>query len=66
MWVGPGVVLSQSMTRLTRKEVMFEWDDRCEETFQELKRRLTSAPILIVPDRGQGYTIYCDASSAGL
>ena len=22
--------------------------------------------ILIVPDRGQGYTVYCDASRAGL
>ena len=54
------------MTRLTQKEVKFDWDDRCEEAFQELKRRLTSAPILIVPDRGQGYTVYCDASSVGL
>ena len=54
------------MTRLTRKEVKFDWDDRCEEAFQELKRRLTSAPILIVPDRGQGYTVYCDSSRAGL
>ena len=54
------------MTRLTRKEVKFDWDDRCEEAFQELKRRLTSAPILIVLDRGQGYTMYCDASRAGL
>ena len=53
------------MTRLTRKEVKFDWDNRCEEAFQELKRRLTSAPILIVPDRGQGYTAYCDASRAG-
>ena len=31
-----------------------------------MKRRLTSAPILIVPDRGQGYTVYCDASRVGL
>ena len=31
-----------------------------------MKRRLTTAPILIVPDRGQGYTLYCDASRAGL
>ena len=31
-----------------------------------MKRRLTSAPILIVPDKGQGYTVYCDASRAGL
>ena len=46
--------LAAPMTRLTRKEVKFDWDDRCEEAFQELKRRLTSAPILIVPDRGQG------------
>ena len=58
--------LAAPITRLTRKEVKFDWDDRCEEAFQELKRRLTSAPILIVPDKGQGYTVYCDASSAGL
>ena len=44
--------LAAPMTRLTRKEVKFDWDDRCEEAFQKLKRRLTSAPILIVPNRG--------------
>ena len=53
--------LEALMTRLTRKEVKFDWDNQCEEAFQELKRRLTSSPILIVPDRGQGYTVYCDA-----
>ena len=58
--------LAAPMTRLTRKEVKFDWDDRCEEAFQELKRRLTTALILIVPDRGQGYTVYCDASRVGL
>ena len=30
-----------------------------------MKRRLTTTPILIVPDRGQGYTMYCDASRDG-
>ena len=54
------------MTRLTRKEVKFQWDDRCEKAFQELKRRLITAPILIVPERGQRYIVYCDASKAGL
>ena len=58
--------IAASMTRLTRKEVKFDWDDQCEEAFQKLKRRLTSAPILIVPDRRQEYTVYCDASRAGL
>ena len=38
------------------------WNDSCERAFQELKRRLTSAPILIVLERAQRYTVYCDAS----
>ena len=58
--------LAAPMTRLTWNEVRFEWNDLCEREFQELKRRLTSAPILIVPKRGQRYTMYCDASKDGL
>ena len=53
--------LAALMTRLTWKEVKFKWNDLCERAFQELKRRLTSASILIVPERGQRYTVYCDA-----
>ena len=41
--------LAALMTRLTRNKVKFEWNYLCEEAFQELKMRLTSAPILIVP-----------------
>ena len=60
------------MIKLTRKEVKFEWNDVCEKAFQELKRRLTSAPILIVLGGwgggggggggrgGQRYIVYCD------
>ena len=44
--------LAAPMMRLTQKEVKFDWDDRCEEAFQELKRRLTLALILIISDRG--------------
>ena len=58
--------LATPMTRLTRKGVKFEWDDLCEKAFQELKRRLTLAPILIVSEQGQRYTVYCDASRDGL
>ena len=58
--------LAEPMTRLTRKEVKFEWNDLCEKAFQELKRRLTSTPILIVPEMGQRYTMYYDASKDGL
>ena len=58
--------LAAPITRLTRKEVKFEWNDLCEKAFRELNRRLTTTLILIVPDRGQGYMVYCDASRAGL
>ena len=54
------------MMRLIRKEVKFVWDDSCERGFQELKRRLTLALILIVPERGERYIVYCDASKDGL
>ena len=52
--------------RLTRKEVKFEWNNLCEKAFQKLKRRLTTTPIMIVPERGHRYTMYCDASKDGL
>ena len=44
--------LAAPMTRLTRKEVKFEWNDLCDKAFQELKRRLTSSPIMIISERG--------------
>ncbi|XP_061337123.1 uncharacterized mitochondrial protein AtMg00860-like [Gastrolobium bilobum] len=38
------------LTRLTRKEVPFVWTQECETYFQELKRMLTTAPVLTLPD----------------
>ena len=58
--------LAAPMTRMTRKEIKFEWNDLCEKAFQELKMRLTSTPILIVPEQRQRYTMYCDAFKDGL
>ena len=54
------------MTRLTRKGVNFDWNDKCEESFQELKKRLTTTPVLITPVSGEKYTVFCDASGVGL
>ena len=50
------------MTKLTWKEVKFEWNDLCERAFHELKMRLTSAPILIILKRGQRHTVFYGAS----
>ena len=54
------------LTQLTRKDQPFTWMNKCEESFQELKRRLTSAPILVIPDVWKPFEIYCDASHLGL
>lgn len=42
--------IASLLTRLTQKGVAFEWFDYCEASFQELKRRLASAPILALPN----------------
>jgi hypothetical protein len=38
------------MTELLKKDKKFEWTDSCEASFQELKKRLVSAPVLCLPD----------------
>ena len=42
--------VSKPLTELLKKDKKFEWSPQCEYSFQELKRRLTSAPILVSPD----------------
>ncbi|KAA0025924.1 putative polyprotein [Cucumis melo var. makuwa] len=44
----------------------FEWSDKCEQSFQKLKKRLVTTPILALPVTGKDYVIYCDASRLGL
>jgi hypothetical protein len=58
--------IASPMTRLTRKEDKFEWSKECEISFQELKSRLTSTPILVLPKGQEGFVMYSDASNKGL
>lgn len=54
------------LTQLTRKGQAYMWDAVCEESFIELKKRLTSAPVLILPNPGEPFLVFCDASLMGL
>ena len=54
------------LTRLTRKEEPFLWSEACQQNFDELKGRLTSAPVLTLPSGQDGFVMYCDASRQGL
>jgi len=42
------------------------WDVHCDNSFNELKKRLTTAPVLILPKSGEPFVVYCDASKLGL
>ncbi|GKD34205.1 putative reverse transcriptase domain-containing protein, partial [Tanacetum coccineum] len=54
------------MTKLTQKKVVFEWGDKQEAAFQTLKNKLSSTPILALPQGAKNFIVYCDASHKGL
>jgi hypothetical protein len=58
--------VSKPMTELLEKDKKFEWTPACEASFQELKKRLTIALILVMPDMEKPFSIYCDVLGQGL
>ncbi|GKB12584.1 putative reverse transcriptase domain-containing protein [Tanacetum coccineum] len=58
--------IAKSMTKLTKKEVKFDWGDKVEAAFQLIKQRLCSVPILALPEGSDDFVVYCDASHKGL
>ena len=46
--------LAAPLTKLTRKEEKFVWSEACQQSFDELKRKLTSAPVLTLPSGQDG------------
>jgi hypothetical protein len=54
------------LTSLLEKGKEFKWDEACQKCFEELKERLTTAPVLIMPDIHKGFGVYYDASHLGL
>jgi hypothetical protein len=58
--------IAKPMIELLEKGKTFEWTPRRETSFQELKKRLTIAPVLTMPDMEKLFSIYCDTSGQGL
>ena len=59
-------VIASPLTKLLRKGVKFEWTDKCQNSFEQLKGMLAKAPVLKQPTSRKEYTLYSDASSIGL
>ena len=58
--------IAAPLTKLTRKDVKYDWVDACQQSFEELKGRLASAPVLDLPNERDGFVVYSDASRQGL
>ncbi|KAK1602063.1 hypothetical protein QYE76_017106 [Lolium multiflorum] len=58
--------IAAPLNDLTKKGVVFEWGAAQDHAFDELKRLLTSAPLLALPDFNKQFEIECDASGIGI
>jgi hypothetical protein len=58
--------IAKSMTSLLQKGREFKWDEKCQDSFDQLKKRLMSPLVLVMPDLQKGFDIYCDACCEGL
>ncbi|KAM1784944.1 hypothetical protein ACFXTI_037972 [Malus domestica] len=58
--------MSNPLCRLLKKDVPFQFDEECESAFKQLKKKLTSAPIIAPPDWSLPFELMCDASNYAL
>jgi hypothetical protein len=58
--------IAKQMMKLLEKNKAFEWTAECQASFEELRKRLTSAPVLVLPDLTKKFNTYCDTSHRGL
>ena len=49
--------LALPLKSLLRKDNKFTWCEKCEASFQELKRHLLSTPVLTIPEGSEGFIV---------
>ena len=54
--------IARPMTALLAKKVEFKCTPACQESFEMLKQKLTTASVLVLPDVHKPFSVYCDAS----
>jgi hypothetical protein len=65
-FVNDFITIACHLNELTKKNVPFVWGKAQQHSFDELKKRLTEAPLLALPDFSQTFEIECDASCLGI
>src|SRR6202790_4062053 len=61
-FIGRFSELARPLNDLTLKDRKFEWMAKCQEAFEELKRRFAKEPVLLMPDATKPFVIESDAS----
>ena len=59
-------IIVRPLHDLTKKKVKFQWTAKENKAFNELKKRLMSRPLLVLPDLKKTFEVHCDASSDSL
>ncbi|RVW70081.1 Retrovirus-related Pol polyprotein from transposon 17.6 [Vitis vinifera] len=54
--------LSKPLCELLAKDAKFIWDERCQNSFDQLKKFLTTTPIVRAPNWQLPFELMCDAS----
>ena len=54
-------IIARPLHDLTKKKVKFQWTAKGNEAFNELKKRLITGPLLILPDLKKTFEVHCDA-----
>jgi transposase InsO family protein len=54
--------LAKPLNDLLKKDQKFEWTNNCQRAFDELKKRFTEEPVLMMPDQTKPFQIESDAS----
>ncbi|RVX19745.1 Retrovirus-related Pol polyprotein from transposon 17.6 [Vitis vinifera] len=58
--------VARSMCALLAKDAKFKWDEKCQHCFEELKKLLTTAPIVRRPNWDLPFEVMCDASDQAM
>ena len=59
-------VIARPLHHLTEKTAIFNWTEECEASFQKLRLKLVSPPVLAFPDHSRSFILDTDASNTGI
>ena len=59
-------IIASALTELLKKDEAFTWNEKCQEAFQELKDKLSSYPVLKLPDFNKVFEAVVDACGQGI